>query len=273
MSDEHGERPEGHRLPDETHVGTVRLKVSDLDRSLEFYERLLGMRVIDRDADGARLGADGNDATLLELRPGADPRVPRRGRLGLYHFAVLLPDRPALGRLLSHLVHEGVHPGAADHLVSESLYLQDPDDLGIELYRDRPRSEWTVRGREGTVRGGEATVRGREVVMATDALDAAGIIAAADGAEWTGMPAGTTIGHIHLHVAALAAARAFYSDALGLDVVVSSYPGALFMSAGGYHHHLGVNTWDGAHAQAPAENEPQLLSWELVLPSVNDVAA
>lgn len=259
MSGERGDGPEDGRLPDETHVGTVRLKVTDLDRSLEFYEGMLGMRVVRRDPDGARLGAEGSDAVLLELRPGAKPQAARRARLGLYHFAVLLPDRPALGRLLAHLVRLGVHPAAADHLVSEALYLQDPDDLGIELYRDRPRSEWTTRG--------------REVAMSSDPLDAAGIIADGGGAAWTGMPAGTTIGHIHLHVAAIDAARAFYSDALGLDVTASNYPGALFMSAGGYHHHVGVNTWAGAHAQTPEENDPQLLSWDLVVPSADDVAA
>jgi catechol 2,3-dioxygenase len=259
MIDAYGVAPGGYRLPADARPGTVRLQVSDIDRSLAFYEGLLGLNVISRDADGARLGAADSRRPLLELRPGAEPRQSRHGRLGLYHFAVLLPDRASLGRLLAHLLAERVHPGAADHLVSEALYLQDPDDLGIELYRDRPREEWTARG--------------RELVMSTDPLDAAGLISAVDGAAWTGMPTATTIGHLHLHVGDIDAAKSFYHDALGFDIVVSSYPGALFMSTGGYHHHLGVNTWAGAHAVPPAENEPQLLSWELVLPAADDVAA
>jgi catechol 2,3-dioxygenase len=259
MSTEYGVAPDGHRLPAAAHIGTVRLLVSDLDRSLAFYEGLLGMRVIERDGDAAMLGAANSDRALLELRAGAERQTSRRGRLGLYHFAVLLPDRAALGSLFGHLVAQRVHPGAADHLVSEALYLQDPDDLGIELYRDRPRSEWSTRG--------------REIAMATDPLDAAGLVAAANGAAWTGMPERTSIGHVHLHVGDIDAARSFYHDALGFDIVVSSYPGALFMSAGGYHHHLGVNTWAGRHAVAPAEHEPQLLSWDLVLPTTDDVAA
>ncbi|HEX6309482.1 MAG TPA: VOC family protein, partial [Longimicrobiales bacterium] len=245
MSDDYGIRSADYRLPDALRLGRVRLQVSDLNRSLAFYEGLLGMRVIDGDRDGVRLGTIDGGEPLLELRPGAKRQSSRRGHLGLYHFAVLLPDRAALGRLLAHLMESGVHPGAADHLVSEALYLQDPDDLGIELYRDRPRTEWTARD--------------RQLAMSTDPLDARAVVAAADGAAWAGMPGGTVIGHLHLHVGDIAHARAFYHEALGFDVIVWSYPGALFMSAGGYHHHLGVNTWAGAHARPPAPDEPQLL--------------
>lgn len=258
MEEERGTAPDGYRLPGAAHVGTVRLQVSELMRSLAFYVDLLGMTVIDRDADVALLGAKDSDSPLLELYAGAEPLSSRRGRLGLYHFAILLPDRPSLGSLLAHLTARGVHPGAADHLVSEALYLQDPDDLGIEIYRDRPSSDWTLRN--------------GELAMATDPLDAAALVAAGGGVSWSGMPAGTTIGHVHLHVGDLAVARAFYHDALGFDIVVSAYPGALFMSAGGYHHHLGVNTWAGPHAAAPAMTEPRLLSWDLVLPDGGDVA-
>lgn len=259
MSDAYGLSPGGYRLPSDTHPGAVRLQVSDLDRSLDFYEGLLGLHVISRHEAGARLGASNSEQPLLELTSGAKTQSSGGGRLGLYHFAVLLPDRPALGSLLAHLLAAGMHPGAADHLVSEALYLQDPDNLGIELYRDRPRSEWQTRG--------------REITMATDPLDGAGLIAAAEGTAWHGMPAGTTIGHVHLHVGDIDTARSFYHDALGFDIVVSGYPGALFMSAGGYHHHLGVNTWAGARARPPAPDEPQLLSWDLVLPRADDVAA
>ena len=259
MSATHSVPPDGYRLPAGAHTGTVRLQVSDLDRSLAFYEGLLGFSVLDRDPAVARLGAAGSDRPLVELHAGADPQPSRRGRLGLYHFAVLLPDRASLGSLLGHLLDQRIQPGAADHLVSEALYLQDPDDLGVELYRDRPRSEWSAQG--------------DEIAMATDPLDAAGLIATAAGASWNGMPKGTSIGHVHLHVGDIDTARSFYHEALGFDITVSSYPGALFMAAGGYHHHLGTNTWAGPHAAVPGEREPRLLSWDLVLPTTGDVAA
>jgi catechol 2,3-dioxygenase len=256
---DYGIVPDGYRLPAALRLGTVRLQVTNIERSVDFYAGLLGMHTISTSSDAAQLGATGSDEPLLELRAGDDPRARRRGRLGLYHFAVLVPDRAALGRMLAHLLRRGVRPGAADHLVSEALYLQDPDDLGIEIYRDRARAEWNASG--------------RQLAMSSDPLDAAAIMEAADGAEWTGMPEGTCVGHMHLHVGSIDAARAFYHGALGFDVTVWSYPGALFMAAGGYHHHLGVNTWAGAHATTPGHDEPRLLSWDIVLPTADDVVA
>lgn len=244
------------RIHPETRLGRVRLQVADLERSLAYYERVLGLRVLERSTGRASLGAEGDEVPLIELygRPGAAP-VPRRGRLGLYHYAILLPDRAALGAFVGHLTEVGERAGASDHLVSEALYLRDPDGLGIEVYADRPRSEW--RHREG------------ELLMATEPLDLASVARAAGSESWTGMPSGTTIGHVHLHVGHLDQAAAFYHEALGLDKVVWSYPGALFLSAGGYHHHLGVNTW--AAAAAPAgEGDARLLDWELLVPSAND---
>lgn len=226
--------------------------MADLGRSLDWYEGVLGLRALER-ADGwAALAAHGRERVLVELRerPGVAP-VPRGGRPGLYHYAILLPDRPALGRFLRHLALIGARAGASNHLVSEALYLQDPDGLGVEVYADRPRSEW--RHRDG------------QIVMATEPLDTDDVVRAAGDEPWVGMPAGTVIGHVHLHVGDLARAEAFYHHALGLERTVWSYPGALFLSAGGYHHRLGLNTW--ARTRAPAGgDDARLLEWELLLP-------
>jgi catechol 2,3-dioxygenase len=257
MANDYGVRPPNYRLPDSAHIGCVRLQVSDLARSLEYYERVIGMRVLHRDRNLAVLGPHDDDRPLIELheRPGVSP-VPRHARFGLYHFAILVPHRTDLGRFLAHLSQERVRVASADHLVSEALYLWDPDGLGIEVYADRPRSQWQVNG--------------REVAMTTDPLDMRSLIEAAAGTTWSGMPKGTVIGHVHLHVGSLARAEATYHAGLGLDKMVWSYPGALFFSAGGYHHHLGTNTW--VESGKPAgENEARLLEWELVLPTFDDV--
>jgi catechol 2,3-dioxygenase len=255
----YGVAPAGFRLPDETRLGAVQLQVSDLDRSLDYYQRVLGFRPLQQEAETATLAAHNDDRPLIVLREraGATP-VPARGRLGLYHFAVLLPSRADLGRFLRHLAEAGERAGASDHRVSEALYLRDPDGLGIEVYADRPRSEWEVAR--------------REILMDTTPLNTPELLREAGDAPWSGMPAGTTIGHVHLHVGELDEAAAFYHEALGLDKVVWSYPGALFLSAGGYHHHLGLNTW--AAGAAPAgEADAKLLEWTLELPDAESVAA
>jgi catechol 2,3-dioxygenase len=256
-TNDYGIHPAG-RLPAATRHGEVRLQVADLARSLAYYHDVLGLRIIEHSDRTATLGAHGDDAVLIELRERAGARsVPQRGRLGLYHFAILLPDRAALGRFVAHLAESGARAGAADHLVSEALYLRDPDGLGIEVYADRPRSLWRT----------EASGGARQLVMATEPLDLEAVARAAGGEPWTGMPAGTTMGHVHLHVGDIERASAFYHRALGLDKVVWSYPGALFLSAGGYHHHLGVNTWAGPGADAPADDEARLLEWTMLLPA------
>jgi catechol 2,3-dioxygenase len=177
--------------------------------------------------------------------------------LGLYHFALLLPDRPALGALIAHLSGLGIRPGTADHSVSEALYLTDPDGLGIEVYADRPRTEWRYRG--------------RELHMSTEPLDVDGLRAAATGA-WSGMPGGSSVGHVHLYVADLAAAAEFYHRGLGFDRTVWSYPGALFLAAGGYHHHLGTNTW-AVDAEPAGPEDAQLLEWIVMLPALEAARA
>lgn len=255
----YGRPPAGRPLPDGLRLGPVRLQVADLGRSIPYYQGTLGLHVLRQDGSSAQLGPHGAEQVLVELveRPGIGP-APRRGRLGLFHFAIVLPDRPTLGRFLTHLSDLDVRVGAADHLVSEALYLQDPDNLGIEVYADRPRSAWRRVG--------------RELMMATDPLDAIDIVASAGDTTWTGMPPGTTMGHVHLHVGDLARAADFYADALGFDRTVWEYPGALFLSAGGYHHHLGTNTWAGAGAAPPPGDEAQLLEWTIELPDDARVA-
>lgn len=251
--------PPGYRLPSAARLGAVKLQIADLPRSLEYYQKVLGFRVLKRAEDTAILGANESDVALIYLvqHPQARP-VPRRGRLGLFHFAILVPDRASLGRLVAHLAAIGVTAGMSDHFVSEAIYLNDPDGLGIEVYADRPRSGWRHNG--------------RELFMTTEPLDVESLVQAAGNAPWSGMPSGTTIGHVHLHVGDLDVAAAFYYMALGFDKVVWSYPGALFLSAGGYHHHLGTNTW-AAGAVRPESGDARLLEWEIVLPRQEDVEA
>lgn len=253
----YGEAPSGFRLPAETSVGPVTLQVADLGRSLDFYRSTLGLAELGRDRGAAQLAA--GSRPLVELRERSGARPAGRGRLGLFHFAILLPDRPALGRFVRHLADLGAHAGAGDHLVSEAFYLADPDGLGIEVYADRPRGSWRRVG--------------RELMMATDPVDVAAVVAAGEREAWEGMPEGTTMGHVHLHVGDLALASRFYSAALGFDRVVWSYPGALFLSAGGYHHHLGTNVWAGPAARPPEADEAQLLEWSLALPDAASVGA
>lgn len=253
-----GIAPPGYRLPAATRLGHVALQVADLQRSLTYYQDVLGLRVINRAGGTAMLGTQVGETALVHLteRPGANAS-PQHARLGLYHFAILLPDRAALGRFVSHLGDIGAQAGASDHLVSEALYLRDPDGLGIEVYADRPRSSWKRVD--------------RQLRMSSDPLDLADLVSAAGGAPWTGMPEGTVMGHVHLHVGNLEQAAAFYHDALGLDKMVWDYPSALFLAAGGYHHHLGLNTWAGPRAPHPTDADARLLEWRIVLPSPADV--
>jgi catechol 2,3-dioxygenase len=248
------------RLPAATRIGRVTLRVADLERSLSFYTSALGFEIHDRRPGGTSLAAAG--AVVLELveLPGAPPKPEKA--TGLYHYAVLLPSRADLGRMLRHLIDTRTPlQGASDHLVSEALYLADPDENGIEIYRDRPRAEWPLQG--------------DRIRMATDPLDADGILGEADreGKPFAGLPAGTIIGHMHLQVGDIPAAGEFYVQRLGFDVV-AAMPSALFVSAGGYHHHVGMNTWT-SRGQGPVSGTAGLEEFEIVFPDAasRDAAA
>jgi len=233
-------------LPADAHIGQVSLTVSSLEQSRLFYTDVLGF-----EADGHRLRPPGG-RTLIELHERPDAiRRPRRST-GLYHFAILVPSRAALGRSLRRLVDKRYAlTGASDHLVSEALYLDDPDGLGIEIYRDRPREEWQ-RLADG------------QLAMATDPLDMQGVHDE-PGAEtpWNGLESGTVMGHVHLHVPHLDSAESFYCGRIGFEPMLRRYPGALFVAAGGYHHHLGLNTWIGVGAPPPPENAVGLRSFTI----------
>jgi len=252
---DYGVAPPGFRLPDATRVGGVHLLVSDLQRSMEYYEHVLGLTALTRSGDTAAFSAAAGVSPLVTLHTRPGVTAARRGAFGLFHFAVLLPDRPALGRFAAHVAELGLRVGMADHLVSEALYLSDPDGLGIEVYADRPREAWQRRG--------------NELAMTTDPLDVDSLVAAGGSEPWSAAPSGTTMGHVHLHVGSLETAEAFYHRGMGFDKTVWSYPGALFMSAGGYHHHLATNIW--SPGPEPSRDQAQLLEWELLVPSAHDV--
>jgi catechol 2,3-dioxygenase len=250
-------------IPPETAIGKVRLRVADIDALATFYERVVGLRSAERNGQVARLGPEGG-APLIELESAPGAPAPPSFSTGLFHLAILVPDRAELARSLHRVTQAGWRlTGASDHLVSEALYLQDPEGNGIEIYRDRPRDQWNKDG--------------DELRMATLPLDLEGVLGELPPGEEgvNGMPAATTLGHVHLQVADIPAAEAFYNEGVGLDVMVRSYPGALFLSAGGYHHHLGVNTWQSQGAPAPPEGALGLDRYELVFPDTasRDAAA
>jgi catechol 2,3-dioxygenase len=240
-------------LPQDSHTGYVHLQVRDLGASLAYYQGRLGLLEKGREGSTSILSArpDGPPLIYLTARPDAVPK-PRR-TVGLYHVAIRFPDRMALGKVFQRLIDTGWPiDGAADHLVSEALYMSDPDGNGLELYRDRPRQEWPVQN--------------GQVQMSSDPLNFESLLQEAGPSPWSGIDPGTDIGHIHIQVSDLGRAEAFYSGLLGLEVTQRSYPGALFMSAGGYHHHIGMNIWSSRGAPRPPENATGLLSFLLEIP-------
>lgn len=246
----------------DTQLGIVSLTVANLNRSLAFYRDVMGFGLLQESGESGKdgralLGAAGTPLLELVELPDAGPAPTNRtGLTGLYHFAVLLPSRADLAQWLLHLLQSG-YPlgGASDHLVSEALYLSDPDNNGIEVYRDRPRSDWP-------------RVDG-QLQMATDPLDLQALVdeAREDPRPWQGLPAGTRLGHMHLQIGDIPRARDFYHGALGFDIIFDwERMGALFVSAGGYHHHLGLNTWHSRGGRPAPEGSAGLRYFAVTLP-------
>jgi catechol 2,3-dioxygenase len=241
-------------LPPDTRIGTVQLRVGDLDRQVSFYQDVIGFGLLAEDGATAALGTeDGMPLLILHGAPGAPRRPP--GTTGLFHVAFRLPGRMALGAMIRRVRERGRgFDGFADHNVSEAAYLTDPEGNGLELYSDRARDVWH------SVEGG--------VFMTTEPLDVPGLLAAAPDPA-PALPPGTVVGHVHLRVSSLSAAEAFYVARLGFEVTTRAYPGALFVAAGGYHHHVGLNVWGGEGAPRPPDGALGLVSFDVVVPSLD----
>ncbi len=246
--------PDGAAIDPATQVGLVALTVADLSRSIAFYTRALGCALLHRTETDAVLGAGGMPLVLVHEQRGALPWM-TDAMTGLYHFAVLVPRRADLGGWLRHYLRLDLPPpGQGDHVVSEALYLRDPDGHGIEVYADRPRDGWRwING---------------QVQMGGGPVDLRGILGEASGGDepWSSLPPGTRLGHIHLQVGDIARAEAFYHGVLGFDVV-ARMPTALFVSAGGYHHHIGMNTWHSQGAAPAPADTARMRFFTLELPS------
>lgn len=235
-------------------LGAVTLRVNDLETMKTFYERVIGMDVLETTENHVTLGT--NEMALVVLHEVKGVR-PNPQTAGLFHLAILLPDRIELGRILRHLIEWNIQVGQGDHLVSEAFYLSDPEGNGIELYSDRPSEQW------------EYEANG-QVKMTTDPVEYESMLEAAADRKFTGLPNGTTMGHVHFKVRSLEAAKLFYQDRLGFTVTTDSYPGALFLAADGYHHHIGANVW--ARPSKPMANEAGLEAWTLLVDAATNRA-
>jgi catechol 2,3-dioxygenase len=246
--------PAAAELPAATAMGAVHLTVADLERSLAYYRSAIGLDVLEEASGRAALGTGSTVLLVLVEEPGAQPST---GHTGLYHFALLVPSRPDLARWLAHAGRNRVPlVGLSDHFVSEAIYLSDPDRHGIEIYADRPRELW-----EGTV-GTKLTTAPLDV---DDLLREAG-----DSPSFDGLPDGTVMGHVHLKVAAIPETVGFYRDELGFGLMATYGGQAAFLSAGGYHHHLGANVWESAGAPPPPAGSAALRHATIVLPSAGE---
>lgn len=232
------------------YVSHVQLKVSNLERSVQYYTEIIGFKVLQQENGIAYLTFDGK-TSLISLVEVENSLPLQGGYTGLYHFALLLPSLKDLGNIVQHFIENDVRIGASDHHVSQALYLNDPDGNGIEIYIDRDASNWKWDSRE-------------EVYMTTEHLDFTPILAAADG-TWSGLPEDTVMGHIHLSVSSIPASQAFYTNVLDYDTVLHYGAQALFISTGHYHHHIGLNTWQSNGGSPAPENAVGLKSFTVVL--------
>jgi catechol 2,3-dioxygenase len=245
--------PARAELPAPTTVGPVHLTVADLERSLDYYQRAVGLDVLQRDGGCASLGVGRRELLFLVEKRGARPAT---GHTGLYHFAMLLPRRVDLARWLAHAARDRVElVGLSDHFVSEALYLSDPDNHGIEIYWDRPREVW------------EGQVAGRMTTLPLDVDSLFGELEKPHSEAFEGLPPETVMGHVHLKVAGIPETLAFYRDVLGFALMAQLGPYAAFLSAGGYHHHVGANTWESSGASPPPPGTAALRSATIVLPN------
>ncbi len=234
-------------------MGAVHLTVADLDRSLDYYRTQIGLEVLAQDGGRASLGGrGGSELLVLVEEPGARPA---QGYTGLYHFALVVPERRDLARWFAHAARDQVQlTGLSDHFVSEAIYLRDPDNHGIEIYVDRPRKVW------------EGIVGQRLTSEPLDVQSLLGELGDAESEQYDGLPGGTVMGHVHLSVADIPETIRFYRDVLGFELMASLGAQAAFLAAGGYHHHIGANTWESAGAPPPPEGTAALRHATIVIP-------
>lgn len=238
-----------------TRMGSVELSVADLDRTIEYWQRVIGLRVLERRNGHASLGTDTELLRFVE-EPGAQPD---HGHTGLYHVALLVPDRVSLARWLAHAAREQIElQGLSDHAVSEAIYLRDPDWHGIEVYADRPRSVW------------EGKVFELMTTMPLDVQDLFGELEDPATEPFDGLPEGTVMGHVHLRVADVPRTVEFYNGVLGMGVMAQLGPAAAFLSAGGYHHHVGANVWESRGASPAPPGAATLRQATIVLPDADE---
>ncbi len=246
-------------IHDGTGMGTVTLKVADLKRSLAFYNHVIGLGTLYQSEGTAVTGAGKRPIVILEEVPGAQPQPSHT--TGLYHAAILFPDRRSLARKIAQMINLRISPGYADHRVSEAFYLSDPDGNGLELYRDRPRQEWTWEG--------------DYIRMASDPINFDNFFSEVQGEDVSqaspAAPAGTRLGHMHLRVADIPQAERFYHEVLGFNIM-ARWSGALFVSAGGYHHHIGLNAWQSRGGKPPVEPTAGLREFSITLPDRAELA-
>ncbi|MGP4040883.1 VOC family protein [Gracilibacillus sp. D59] len=240
-----------HRKPI-TFVSNVTIHVQNLDQSIAFYQKVIGFTILEKTNTTAELTADGKTSILtLEQPVNVEPKQGRT--TGLYHFAILLPTREDLANFVFHSINVGLPLASSDHLVSEALYFSDPDGNGIEVYRDRDPEGWTWQG--------------DQVAMAVDPLDFEDLLKEGKKGAWQGLPQETVMGHIHLHVSEMENTKHFYEKGLGFETVCQFGDQALFISTGKYHHHIGLNTWNGVGAPKPSEKSVGLQSYTITYPT------